>query len=122
MPTAKVADEGRTMDEDRVEGMEPSKACFTWQGVCYSVDTDAGEKQLLNRVSGWVRPAKLRLLRGAHPRCVGQAGRGDGAHGRQRSGQDDAAQHAFPPYGPDSSQWRDPRRCVREVLPRLRKV
>lgn len=52
-------------EDDKVEGLEPSKAIFSWKDVSYSVDTADGERELLHKVSGFVKPGEATALMGA---------------------------------------------------------
>lgn len=48
-----------------VEGIEPSSSIFTFQNVKFSVPTPDGPKQLLNDITGYVRPYEATALMGA---------------------------------------------------------
>ncbi|CCX04269.1 ABC-2 type transporter-domain-containing protein [Pyronema domesticum] len=50
--------------EETVEQIARNDTVFTWQNVTYTIPTKAGERVLLNDVSGYVRPGRLTALMG----------------------------------------------------------
>lgn len=48
-----------------VEGIEPSSSIFTFQDVNFTVPTPEGPKQLLNNVTGYVKPYEVTALMGS---------------------------------------------------------
>jgi ABC-type multidrug transport system ATPase subunit/ABC-type multidrug transport system permease subunit len=54
--------------ESTMDGFERSETTFTWSDVCYTVPDPANkgkQKQLLDHVSGWVKPGQLTCLVGS---------------------------------------------------------
>ncbi|GAA94934.1 uncharacterized protein L969DRAFT_53077 [Mixia osmundae IAM 14324] len=49
----------------KVKGVDASPSIFTFRDVCYTVQTPAGPRQLLNKVSGWAKPGTSTALMGA---------------------------------------------------------
>jgi len=51
--------------EEDVEGVAESKSVFTWENVEYTVPYQGGERKLLNKVNGYVKPGIMIALVGA---------------------------------------------------------
>jgi ABC-type multidrug transport system permease subunit/ABC-type multidrug transport system ATPase subunit len=49
---------------DKVGAIEPQTDIFTWRDIVYDVPVKGGNRRLLNRVSGWVKPGTLTALMG----------------------------------------------------------
>jgi ATP-binding cassette, subfamily G (WHITE), member 2, SNQ2 len=80
-----VAEETKTVDEEKVEpvsssssgtmtaeekdnvvgGLAKSKSVFTWEDVTYEVPYQGGTRKLLNKVNGYVKPGVMIALMGA---------------------------------------------------------
>ncbi|ETS87461.1 hypothetical protein PFICI_01289 [Pestalotiopsis fici W106-1] len=45
--------------------LERTTSKFTWNNLCYTIDTPAGPKVLLDQVEGWVKPGTLTALMGS---------------------------------------------------------
>ncbi|KAM4063501.1 ABC-2 type transporter [Hirsutella rhossiliensis] len=61
-----AADERETKGSDvsNVGGLAPQNDIFTWSDIIYHVDIKGEQRQLLDHVSGWVKPGTLTALMG----------------------------------------------------------
>ncbi|ORY85493.1 putative ABC transporter [Protomyces lactucae-debilis] len=62
------ADQDKSDSDSTMDGFEKSETTFTWSDVCYNVPDPANkghQKQLLDHVSGWVKPGQLTCLVGS---------------------------------------------------------
>lgn len=57
--------EERGTGDVEVGAIKPSEADFTFKDLCYDVQTPAGEKRLLNNITGYVKPGTITALMGA---------------------------------------------------------
>lgn len=64
-----TTDSSTTSESDhKMDDFEKSETTFTWKDVCYTVNDPANkgqQRQLLDHVSGWVRPGRLACLVGS---------------------------------------------------------
>lgn len=62
-PSAAAAKEGGD-SEDTADMIPAQKDIFTWRDVTYTIPVKEGQRQLLDHVSGWVKPGTLTALMG----------------------------------------------------------